>query len=178
MELERKYVTLSKQKGHAVSQVTLEEDLNVPDQKPDIFRIVHRQGEFCPDEIKGEAGKVKVRGIFHYRILYIGEGAGHMPELLEGSIPVDEVVFLNDLEEGDQVDFRWSQEDLHASANSFPQGKYEDDSDFVRGSHEGTACTRWWRYRKQKKICMYEPVRRNCSRKSYIKRIPFGSVRT
>ena len=116
MELERKYVTLSKQKGHAVSQVTLEEDLNVPDQKPDIFRIVHRQGEFCPDEIKGEAGKVKVRGIFHYRILYIGEGAGHMPELLEGSIPVDEVVFLNDLEEGDQVDFRWSQEDLHASA--------------------------------------------------------------
>ena len=28
MELERKYVTLSKQKGHAVSQVTLEEDLN------------------------------------------------------------------------------------------------------------------------------------------------------
>lgn len=38
MELERKYVTLSKQKGHAVSQVTLEEDLNVPDQKPDIFR--------------------------------------------------------------------------------------------------------------------------------------------
>ena len=81
MELERKYVTLSKQKGHAVSQVTLEEDLNVPDQKPDIFRIVHRQGEFCPDEIKGEAGKVKVRGIFHYRILYIGEGAGHMPLL-------------------------------------------------------------------------------------------------
>ena len=80
MELERKYVTLSKQKGHAVSQVTLEEDLNVPDQKPDIFRIVHRQGEFCLDEIKGEAGKVKVRGIFHYRILYIGEGAGHMPD--------------------------------------------------------------------------------------------------
>ena len=116
MELERKYVTLSRQKGHAVSQVTLEEDLNVPDQKPDIFQIVHRQGEFCPDEIKGEAGKVKVRGIFHYRILYIGEGAGHMPELLEGSIPVDEVVFLNDLEEGDQVDFHWSQEDLHASA--------------------------------------------------------------
>ena len=26
MELERKYVTLSKQKGHAVSQVTLEEE--------------------------------------------------------------------------------------------------------------------------------------------------------
>ncbi len=93
MELERKYVTLSKQKGHAVSQVTLEEDLNVPDQKPDIFRIVHRQGEFCPDEIKGEAGKVKVRGIFHYRILYHRRRCRTYAGLLEGSIPVDEVVF-------------------------------------------------------------------------------------
>lgn len=74
MELERKYVTLNNKKGKAISQITLEEDLNVPDQKPDIFRIIHKQGEFRPDEIKGEAGKVKVRGMFLYRILYIGEG--------------------------------------------------------------------------------------------------------
>ncbi|MDO4260754.1 MAG: DUF3794 domain-containing protein [Eubacteriales bacterium] len=116
MELERKFITLNHGKGRAVSQLTLEEDLNVPDQKPDIFRIVHRQGEFCPDEIKGEAGKVKVRGMFVYRILYIGEGNGRMPDILEGSIPVDETIFLNELEEGDTVDFRWNQEDLHASA--------------------------------------------------------------
>ena len=63
MELERKYVTLNHRRGRAVSQVTLEEDLNVPDQKPDIFRIVHKQGEFLADEVKGEAGKVKVRGV-------------------------------------------------------------------------------------------------------------------
>lgn len=116
MELERKYVTLNNRRGKAASQITLEEDLNVPDQKPDIFRIIHKQGEFRPDEIKGEAGKVKVRGIFLYRILYIGEGGDRMPETLEGSIPVDETVFLNELEEGDVLDFRWEIEDLHASA--------------------------------------------------------------
>lgn len=116
MELERKYVTLNHRRGRAVSQITLEEDLNVPDQKPDIFRVIHKQGEFRPDEVKGEAGKVKVRGIFLYRILYIGEGGDRMPELLEGSIPVDETVFLNDLEEGDILDFHWNLEDLHASA--------------------------------------------------------------
>lgn len=116
MELERKYVNLNRQKGRAVSQVTLEEDLNVPDQKPDIFQVIHRQGEFRPDEIKGEAGKVKVRGIFLYRILYIGEGNDRMPEILEGSIPVDETVFLNELEEGDMLDFWWELEDLHTSA--------------------------------------------------------------
>lgn len=116
MELERRYVTLNRRRGRAVSQTTLEEDLNVPDQKPDIFRIIHRQGEFRLDEVKGESGKVKVRGIFLYRILYLAEGADRMPEVLEGSIPVDETVFLNELEEGDVVDFHWELEDLHASA--------------------------------------------------------------
>lgn len=116
MELERKYIGLSRRKGSAASQITLEEDLNVPDQKPDIFRIIHRQGEFRADEIKGEPGKVKVRGVFLYRVLYVGEGADRMPDSLEGSVPVDEVVFLNELEDGDGLDFSWELEDLHASA--------------------------------------------------------------
>jgi len=116
MELERRYVTLNHRRGRAVSQITLEEDMNVPDQKPDIFRMIHRQGEFRPDEVKGEAGKVKVRGIFLYRILYIGDGQDRMPEVLEGSIPVDETIFLNELEEGDILDFGWELEDLHTSA--------------------------------------------------------------
>lgn len=115
MELERSFINLNRQKGTALSQITLEEDLNVPDQKPDIFKIIHGQGEFRPDEIKGETGKIKVRGIFMYRILYIGEGRDRMPDLLEGSIPVDETIFLNELEEGDVLDFHWKQEDLHVS---------------------------------------------------------------
>ena len=73
MELERRYVNLNHRKGEAFSQMTMEEDLNVPDQKPDIYKIIHGQGEFRPDEIKGETGKIKVRGIFLYRILYISE---------------------------------------------------------------------------------------------------------
>ena len=64
MELVRRYIGLNRRKGGAVSQITLEEDLNVPDQKPDIFRIIHKQGEFRADEIKGESGKIKVRGVF------------------------------------------------------------------------------------------------------------------
>ncbi len=116
MELERSYRNLTRRKGKAVSQTTLEEDLNVPDQKPDIFRIVHRQGEFRPDETRIEAGKLRVRGVFLYRILYIGENYERMAEVLEGSIPVDETVFLNGLEEGDILDFTWSIEDMGASA--------------------------------------------------------------
>ena len=57
-----------------------------------------------------------MRGVFLYRILYIGEGSDRMPDVLEGSIPVDETIFLNELEEGDLLDFHWELEDLHASA--------------------------------------------------------------
>lgn len=46
MELERRYVNLNHRKGEAFSQMTMEEDLNVPDQKPDIYKIIHGQGEF------------------------------------------------------------------------------------------------------------------------------------
>lgn len=116
MELEKREVRLNYQKGKAVSQFTLEEDFNVPDQKADIFRIIHKQGEFQLDEIKAEDGKAKIRGRFLYRVLYIGEGMEHMPEYLEGSIPVDELVFLNELQEGDNLDFHWDLEDLYASA--------------------------------------------------------------
>lgn len=41
MELERRYVNLNHRKGEAFSQMTMEEDLNVPDQKPDIYKIIH-----------------------------------------------------------------------------------------------------------------------------------------
>lgn len=53
MELERRYVNLNHRKGEAFSQMTMEEDLNVPDQKPDIYKIIHGQGEFRPMRSRG-----------------------------------------------------------------------------------------------------------------------------
>ena len=52
MELERSFINLNRQKGTALSQITLEEDLNVPDQKADIFKIIHGQMKS-----KGKPGK-------------------------------------------------------------------------------------------------------------------------
>ena len=39
MELERRYVNLNHRKGEAFSQMTMEEDLNVPDQNSRTGRI-------------------------------------------------------------------------------------------------------------------------------------------
>ena len=132
MELERSFINLNRQKGTALSQITLEEDLNVPDQKADIFKIIHGQGEFCPDEIKGETGKIKVRGVFVYRILYIGEDQNRMPEVLEGSIPVDETVFLNELE-GRCSGFSLEAGGSSYIRNSFQKSKHQSNFVHARG---------------------------------------------
>ena len=40
MELLKKNIRMNRQKSRAVSQITLEEDLNVPDTRPDAGNII------------------------------------------------------------------------------------------------------------------------------------------
>ena len=44
MELKKKYIHMSHEKGRAMSQVTLDDDYNVPESKPDIVRIITTKG--------------------------------------------------------------------------------------------------------------------------------------
>ena len=45
MELKKEDIQMLKVKSHAVSQVTFDEDYNVPDVKPDIGRMIQNKGE-------------------------------------------------------------------------------------------------------------------------------------
>ena len=47
MELLKKNIHMSKLKGKLVTQITLDEDFNVPDTKPDISRMILKQGEIA-----------------------------------------------------------------------------------------------------------------------------------
>ena len=40
MELEKKYIHMNREKGKAFTQITLDDDFNVPDLKPDLMRII------------------------------------------------------------------------------------------------------------------------------------------
>ena len=50
MELQKKYIHMSREKGEAVTQITLDDDFNVPDVKPDLLRIIMDRGEIRFDE--------------------------------------------------------------------------------------------------------------------------------
>ena len=52
MELITKRVHTMRTKCEAVSQVTFDEDLNVPDVKPDVGRMIQKKGEIQIDEMQ------------------------------------------------------------------------------------------------------------------------------
>lgn len=62
MELKKKYIHMSHEKGRAISQITLDDDYNVPESKPDIMRIITSKGTIHLEEAKAEAGHVHLKG--------------------------------------------------------------------------------------------------------------------
>ena len=52
MELEKRKIYMNRQKARIVTQVTIDEDRNVPDVKPDMERIILQKGEVEPEEVR------------------------------------------------------------------------------------------------------------------------------
>ncbi len=56
MDLTKKYIHMNREKGKAVTQITLDDDFNVPDMKPDLIRIILDKGEHDRgDSFSGES---------------------------------------------------------------------------------------------------------------------------
>lgn len=62
MELIKKKVRMLKRKCEAVSQITFDEDLNVPDVKPDIGRMIQKKGDIQIEDIQISEGRAYITG--------------------------------------------------------------------------------------------------------------------
>ena len=51
MELIKKNIHMDRVKAQAVSQITLEEDINIPDQKPDVSSLCFDRATVTVDEV-------------------------------------------------------------------------------------------------------------------------------
>ena len=58
-------------KSEAVNQMTFDEDFNVPDVKPDIYRMIQKKGDICMEEVQVIDGKARIRGFLHFQLLKI-----------------------------------------------------------------------------------------------------------
>ena len=56
MELGKVKIHRKQEIGSAISQITLDDDYNVPDYRPDIVKVLKEKGELRFDEVKAGNG--------------------------------------------------------------------------------------------------------------------------
>lgn len=113
VELIKKNIHMNKLKCRSTLQLTLDDDLNVPDIKPDIDKIITQQGEVRINEIKAMNGKLAVRGELGFNVLYFSEEDERQIHNISGEIPFDEIINMELSCADDDPIVRWDLEDLY-----------------------------------------------------------------
>lgn len=112
IELVREKINMLRVKSRATSQLTFDEDYNVPDVKPDIGRMIQNKGEVRIEEIKLSENKAWVRAFLVVDLLYVGEAEEGKVYSLTAKIPIEENLNLEGIESGDKICLKWDIEDL------------------------------------------------------------------
>ena len=112
MELIKRNIHMDRIKTQAVTQFTLEDDVNIPDSKSDVNTLNLEKGELIVEEIKPGSDSVNVRGYLAYVVLYHTLEEGSSLVVLEGKLPFDEKVNLRGVVPADSVAVDGELEDL------------------------------------------------------------------
>lgn len=111
MELVKKHIHMNRRKGSVTSQMTLDDDFNVPDTMDDVEQLILDSGEIQIESVKNQGERVAVKGKLNFRILYRTPDSQVMT--LAGSLPFEENVNMPDLSESDYVQAGWELDDLN-----------------------------------------------------------------
>lgn len=112
MELSTIKLHSMRQIGKAESQITLDDDYNVPDYRPDIVKIIREQGELKLDEVKPALGAVWIKGKLIFRVLYRSDQENGKISCLKGELPFQEKLNMDGMTEYDPVRVTGEIEDL------------------------------------------------------------------
>lgn len=116
MELIKRNIHMDCIKCKAQTQMTLEDDVIISDSRPDAAKLIMDRGNIIIEEVKVTEDHASVKGRLEFHVLYLTErGAsvsGSDVTNMEGSIPFDEMVFMEGVKGGDSVNVNWELEDL------------------------------------------------------------------
>lgn len=115
MELERQVLHKNRDVGRAFSQITLDDDYNLPDFKPDLAKVLKERGEIHFDEIHVNNGHVWFKGMLAFDILYRTDLDGKKINSLKGEIPFQESLSIDGAQERDPVKIEGRIEDISVS---------------------------------------------------------------
>lgn len=112
MELVKKNIHMEHQINWASTQISLEEDQNISDQKPDAFKIICKKADVNVEEIKPVEEAVWVKGALEYRILYLTDEKEKRLCSMQGKIPFEEKIYTERNVSGDGLRVHAKVEDL------------------------------------------------------------------
>ena len=69
MELVKKHIHMNRRRGNVTSQITLDDDFNVPDSMDDVEELILDSGEIQIESAKNLGEKVAIRGKLNFRVL-------------------------------------------------------------------------------------------------------------
>ncbi len=112
MELLMKNIHMCRQAKHVETQITLDEDLNVPDVKPDVEAIIQSREHVVLEHTRAEAGRLFLDGYLEVGVLYMDDTKERQIHRLDTKLSFDEAISMEGLEAGDNVRVRHETEDL------------------------------------------------------------------
>ena len=96
-------------------QIILEEDVNLPETKPDVNVICFEKGRIEIEDVRPMADAASVRGKLMFSVLYDTLEYGGRLECMEGKIPFEEKIRMDGLQTTDSVSVTGRVEDLTIS---------------------------------------------------------------
>ena len=94
MELLMKNIHMCRQAKQAETQITLDEDLNVPDINPDVDTIIQSRERVVLEHTRTEEGRVIADGYMAVSILYMDDTKERSLHRLEAKLPFDESIVM------------------------------------------------------------------------------------
>lgn len=112
MELNRHICTQLIEKAKSFSQITLDDDYIVRDNKPDVVRVIYSKGDVWVEDTRVGNQVLWITGKLRFSVLYQSDDENHRLESVAGEVPFQEKVMMDDVEDGDDVIVTMDIEDL------------------------------------------------------------------
>ena len=115
MNLLKKNIHMHRVRSEAVTQITLEDDRNIPENKPDVNSINLEKARIVVEEIKPGTDVVNLKGYLHFEILYHTQEPGSSLVPFEGELPFEEKMIIKGVTSQDTVNVSGEVEDFSVS---------------------------------------------------------------
>ena len=114
MELTKTSIHRNRHKEQVISQVTLDEDVIVPDTKADVEGVILDCAEVDLEEVRLMGNRLMVRGRLYFRVLYHAQKS-RMVDNIEGSLPFEETINVKAMSDDHEIRVDWEIEDMNIS---------------------------------------------------------------